>query len=274
MKAHKTILLGLATLALLAMAGCWGKPPAPPRPIVQRSTEGLIQQINDNNRLIRNLRSRVNITVELPGEKHSVSGHLILRKPSDRTQPPRELLLKGSDTLGAASFWMGSNNNGYWYKVDAPGSKNDTESFAPYGQDTEAQAALTLDMLSVLGVYELDVDSENGLWPVLRGYEAPPYYVLSFVEPMADGSLRARKDIWWHRRKQQVDLIELFDEQGHRYLSASLDDHQQFAGANLATKIRIVWHEKKLSLELKLKNVEVNSDRVSDKNFRQPKWAH
>ena len=84
-----------------------------------------------------------------------------------------------------------------------------------------------------------------------------------------------RTDIWWHRRKQQIDLIELFDEKGHRYLSAALDDYQQFDGSQLATKIHIVWHEKKLSLELKLKDVEVNSPRVADKNFRHrpPSWA-
>jgi hypothetical protein len=258
------------------MAGCWGKPPESLRPIVQRSTEGLIQQINKNNRLIRNLRSHVNVSVKLSGEKHSVRGHLILRKSSDRTQPPRDLLLKCSDTLGTVNFQMGSNNTGYWYMLDPPGRKDDTYSFVPYGADSQDQAAITLDLLSVLGVYELDMDKEHTLVPVLRGYDEPPYYVLSFDEPLADGSLRARKDIWWHRRKQRVDLIELFDEQGHRYLSASLYDHQQFSGANLATKIHIVWHEKKLSLELKLKNVEVNSKRVTDKNFKHlpPKWAH
>jgi hypothetical protein len=116
-------------------------------------------------------------------------------------------------------------------------------------------------------MYELSVDMEKGPWPVLRGYEAPPYYVLSFVQRSEAGRLRARKDVWWHRRKQQVDLIELFDEKGHRYLSASLDDYQQFEGATLATKIHIVWHEEKLSLDLKLRDVEVNSHRVSDKNF-------
>ena len=267
MKAHKKLFLGLATLALLVVTGCWDKP-EPPGPIVQRSTDGLIAQINANNRLIPNLWSRVDINVEWPEEKHSVGGHLILRKPGD-------LLLKGSDSWGAVDFQMGSNNKGYWYMLDAPKSKDDAYSFVPYGGDSVGQAEQTLDLLSVLGMYELEVDEENGPWLVLRGYEAPPYYRLSFVERLADGSLRARKDIWWHRRKQQVDLIELFDEQGQRYLSASLDDYQQFKGAKLATKIRIVWQEKKLSLELKLRDVQVDSPKVTDKRFihRPPSWA-
>ncbi len=283
MKAHRSILLGLGTWTLLAVAlamgGCngWGKKPPEPGPIVQRSTEELIKQINANNRLIYNLWSRVDISVELPGEKHSVGGHLILRKPSEYGQPPRDLLLKGSDTLGAVDFQMGSNSKGYWYMLDAPKSKDDAYSFVPYGEDSGAQAERTLDLLSVLGVYELAVDMEDkGSWPVLRGFAAPPYYKLSFDERLADGSLRAKKDVWWHRRKQQVDLIELFDEKGHRYLSASLYDHQQFAGPKLATKIHIVWHEEKLTLELKFRDVEVNSPtKVSDKNFvhRRPSWA-
>lgn len=277
MKPHRSILIGLAAWALLAMIGCsdWNKPPEP-GPMVQRSEDDLINQINANNQAIRNLWSRLNIKVELPGEKHNVSGHLILRKPSDHSQIPRDLLLKGSDTLGAVDFQMGSNREGYWYMLDAPKTKDDTYSFVPYGTtESQTQAALALDLLGVLGVYELEVDRENGPLPVLRGYEAPPYYVLSFVERLTDGSLRVRKDIWWHRRKQQIDLIELFDTQGQRYLSASLDDYQQLENANLATKIHIVWHEKKLSLELKLKDVEVNSTRVSEKNFihRPPNWA-
>ena len=357
---------------VMVMAGCngWGKKPPEHGPIVQRSTQGLLKQINDNSRLIRNFRSRVNIKVELPGEKHSVGGHLILRKPIAHFHPPKDLLLKGSDTIGAVNFQMGSNNNGYWYMLDAPGSKDDTYSFVPYGKDVDTPAARTPDLLRVLGVseltvgrlykdpwllrehtpqpysarscvqlladgslrvlsgvlgmYELAVDMEDpdpwpplleykaqmysalscvqlladgslrvlsgvfglyslavemedpGPWPLLRGYEAPPYYVLSFVERLPNGSLRVRKDIWWHRRKQQIDLIELFDEKGHRYLSAALDDYQQFEGAKLATKIYIVWEEKDLSLELKLRDVQVNSPtKVSDKNFihRPPSWA-
>ena len=162
---------------------------------------------------------------------------------------------------------MGSNNDGYWYMLDAPKTEDDVYSFVPYGLDVETQAERTLDLLSVLGVYELDVDRENGTGLLLCGYEAPPYYKLFFVERLADGSQRIRKVVWWHRRKQHVDLIELFDEKGHRYLSASLHDHQQFGPAKLATRIYIVWDSKKLSLELKLRDVEVNSDRVSDKNF-------
>ena len=105
--------------------------------------------------------------------------------------------------------------------------------------------------------------------------ETPILSLTSFDERLADGSLRARKDVWWHRRKQQVDLIELFDEKGHRYLSAALDDYQLFDGAKLATKIHIVWHEEKLSLELQLRDVEVNSPRVTDKRFvhNKPSWA-
>ncbi len=372
MRTHKNILLGLTTLALLVMGGCkgWNKPPEPQRPIVQRSTDALIKQINDNNRLIRNLWSRVDISVELPGEKHSVGGHLILRKPITHFHPPKDLLLKGSDTIGAVNFQMGSNRDGYWYMLDAPQTKDDTYSFVPYGTtESQTQAAQALDLLSVLGVNELTVGrvykdpwllrkhtsqpysarsctqlladgslrvlsgvlglcelvvdmedpdpwpplrkykaqmysaiscgqlladgslrvlsgvvglyhlaldmEDQGPWPLLRGYEAPPYYIITFFERLADGSFRARKDIWWHRREQQVDLIELFNEQGHRYLSASLDDYQQFERGKLATKIRIVWHDKKLALELKLKDVEVNSTRVGDKNFkhRPPSWA-
>ena len=76
----KTKVLAILALAL-AMAGCkgWGKKPPEPGPIVQRSTEELLEQINANNTLIRKLWSRVDITVELPGEKHSVGGHLILQ---------------------------------------------------------------------------------------------------------------------------------------------------------------------------------------------------
>ncbi len=280
MKADGSILVGVGAWALLvvalAMGGCngWGKQ-EPPGPIVQRSTEKLLDQINTNNKLIGSLWSRVDIKVELPGEKHSVGGHLILRKPSEYGQPPRDLLLKGSDTLGAVDFQMGSNSDGYWYMLDAPKSKDDVYSFVAYGKDSGEQAERALDLLSVLGVYELVVDMENGPWPVLRGYEAPPYYILTFFERLADGSLRAKKDVWWHRRKQYVDCIELFDEEGHRYLAALLDDYQQFGGAKLATRIRIFWHEEKLTLELKLRDVEVDSKRVSDGSFvhRKPDWA-
>ncbi len=258
----------LALLAVvLALSGCNGRGQPDLGPVVQRSTEDLIDQINANNRLIPNLWSRVDITVELPGEKHSVGGHLILRKPDELSAPPRELLLRGRDSLGVAEFQIGSNNDGYWYMLDAPKSKDDVYSFVPYGKDSQAQAERALDLLSVLGVYELSVDMENGPWPVLWGYEAPPYYVLRLLKRGEGGKLRAWKDVWWHRREQQVDLIELFDEKGHRYLSAALDDYQQFGGAKLATKIHIVWHEEKLTLKLKLRDVEVDSKRVSDKNF-------
>ncbi len=257
----------LAVAVALGVGGCNGRDNRDPGPVVVRSTQGLIEQINANNELIPNLWSRVDIRVEWPGEKHSVGGHLILRKPDESSAPPRELLLRGQDSLGVAKFQMGSNSEGYWYELDAPGSKDDVYSFVAYGEDSGEQAELALDLLSVLGVYELLSDMEKGPWPVLRGYEAPPYYVLSFVQLGEGGRLRAWKDVWWHRRKQQVDLIELFDEKGNRYLSASLKDYQQFKGAKLATKIHIVWHEEKLSLDLKLRDVEVDSGRVSDRSF-------
>jgi len=264
----------LAVALALVVGGCNGRDKQDPGPVVVRSTQDLIGQINANNVLIPNLWSRVDISVEWPGEKHGLEGHLILRKPSEYAQPPRDLRLKGGDSIGIVEFDMGSNSKGYWYELDAPGDKDDVYSFVPYGEDSAGQAERALDLLSVLGMYELPSDTEKGPWPVLRGYEAPPYYVLSFVE-VHEGSLKARKDVWWHRRKQQVDLIELFDEKGHRYLSASLKDYQQFGGAKLATKIHIVWHEEKLSLDLKLRDVEVNSTRVTDKSFvhRKPNWA-
>ena len=137
------------------------------------------------------------------------------------------------------------------------------------------QAGQALDVLSVLGVYELPEKLDEPPWPVCRGYDEPAYYVISFVEPTDAGTLRARKDVWWNRRTQHVDLIELFDESGQRYLSAALDDYRRYDGAEVATKIRITWFEQKLVLDLKLKDVEINSPDISDKNFVhiKPRWA-
>ena len=259
----------------LAVAGCNGRTDAHTGPVVQRSMEELIGQINANNALVGDLWSRLDIKVKLPGEKHSVTGHLILRKPSVYGEPARELRLKGADSLGVAEFELGSNSERYWYTLKAPRS-DPVHNSVVHGQDeSSGSAGRALDLLSVLGVYELPADIGKEPWPVMRGYESPPYYVVSFVEQGQAGRLRVRKDVWWHRRKQQVDLIELFDEQGNRYLSAELDDYRRFSGAQVATTIRIVWFDQKLSLELNLRGVEVNSGKVSDKNFvyRKPSWA-
>ncbi|NIA07149.1 MAG: hypothetical protein GWP14_05860, partial [Actinobacteria bacterium] len=242
-------------------------------PAVQRTTPELIAEINANNVLIRNLWSRLDIKVETPDEKHSVSGHLILRKP-EYGQPPKDLLLKGGDSFGAAEFQLGSNSRGYWYTLKTP--RNDpVHEFVAYGQDSAGPASQALDLLSVLGVYELPDKLDQEPWPVCRGYDEPSYYVISFIERTTAGSLRVRRDIWWNRRSQQVDLIELFDEHGQRYLSAALDDYRNFDGPKLATRIRITWFQEKLVLDLKLKDVQVNSAKVTDKNFqyRKPSWA-
>ena len=255
-----------------ALGGCNGHKP-PPGPAVELSTPALLARINKNNGLIDNLWSRLDIKVESPDEKHSVGGHLILRKRQDG-RPAKDLLLRGRDSLGQAEFQLGSNDQGYWYMLRAPGT-DDVYSFVEYG-DPDApvgQAGQALDLLSVLGVYELPDELDQPPWPVCRGYDEPAYYVISFVERTAEGSLRVRKDVWWNRRSQQVDLIELFDEQGQRYLSAALDDYKKIGAAELATRIEIVWFEEKLTLQLKLKDVQINSTRVRDASFRTPDWA-
>ena len=108
------VVLALATVVL---GSCNHK--ADLGPPVERTTPELIKQINNNNSQIRNLWARLDITLQTPDEKHSLDGHLLLRKPEDVTEPPRELLLKGSAGLGAASSEIGSNNSVYWYKRDA-----------------------------------------------------------------------------------------------------------------------------------------------------------
>jgi len=266
-----------AVMGMLAalMVGCDGQKGRPLAPAVELDTASVLERINANNSLIANVWSRVDIAVRTPDEKHSISGHLILRKPAQHDQPPTDLLLKGGDSMGAADFQLGSNSDGYWYILDAPGSDNDVYSFVPYGQKSSGPASQALDVLSVLGVYELPARMDREPWPVCRGYDEPAYYVISFVERLADGSLRAKKDVWWNRRAQRVDLIELFDRQGNRYLSAALDDYRRFGPAEMATKLHIVWFQEKITLDLKLKDVQVNSEKVSDKNFshRKPDWA-
>ena len=269
--------LMIVVLALLQIS-CNGKDPQSFGPVVELDTKAVIERINSNNRQISNLWSRLDITVETPEEKHSVGGYLILRKPAQYGQPPRDLLLRGSDSIGAAEFQLGSNSDGYWYMLDVPGSENDVYSFVPYGQeDSSDQARQALDVLSVLGVYELPDRLDREPWPVSRGYDdEPAYYVISFLERQADQSLRVGKDISWNRRTQRVDLIELFDERGHLYLSADLDDYQKFGAAELATKIHIVWHEQKVILDLTLRGTLVNAkEKVSDRTFmhRKPDWA-
>ena len=69
-------------------------------------------------------------------------------------------------------------------------------------------------------------------------------------------------------------MIELFDEHGQRYLSAALDDYKKVGAAELATSIKIVWFEEKLTLQLKLKDIQINSkDKVTDRSFQTPAWA-
>ena len=264
----------LAMVVVLAFGGCNGHKPSL-GPAVEASTEELIAQINSNNVLICSLWSRLDIKVQTPDEKHNIGGHLILRK-AEYGQPPRDLLLKAADTLGVAGFQLGSNGQGYWYIFDAPKAEDRVYEFVPYGEETAGQASQVLDLLGVLGVYELPDKLDQEPWLVCRGYDDPAYYVISFVERTDSGSLRVRKDIWWNRRSQHVDLIELFDEQGQRYLSAALDDYRNFDGPELATRIRITWFQEKLVLDLKLKDVQVNSPgKVTDNNFvyRKPKWA-
>ncbi len=265
------VVLALATVVL---GSCNHK--ADLGPPVERTTPELIKQINNNNSQIRNLWARLDITLQTPDEKHSLDGHLLLRKPEDVTEPPRELLLKGSAGLGAASSEIGSNNSVYWYKRDAPGDEHDLYNCQAHGDESSGSPGLARDLLSVLGVYELPDDPGCEPWPVLRGYEAPPYYVLSFIDKVVGGAKRVRKDLWWNRRTQKVDLIELFNARGHRYLSAALDEYQDFGGAQIATKLHIVWHEEKSQLDLKLKAVETNNPRkVTDRAFEQhkPAWA-
>ena len=269
-----SVWLAPAMLLALTLCGCPSKPAS--GPAVELATSDLIARINANNASVHNLWSRLDIKVELPGEKYSISGHLILRKPLEKGQPPRDLLLRGSDSLGAAEFQLGSNNQGYWYMLRAPRTEP-VYSFVAYDKSEAqaGQASQALDLLSVLGVYELPDKLDQSPWPVCRGYDEPAYYVISFVERTATGPLRVRKDIWWNRRSQHVDLIELFDERGQRYLSAALDDYRRFDGPELATRIRVTWYEQKLVLDLKLNDVQVNSDKVTDKNFqhRKPDWA-
>ena len=273
MRAARGLLLVSVVVVALITAGCKGTK-RHQGPAVQASMQEIIAQINANNVLIRNLWSRLDIKVQAPDEKHSVGGHLILRKPAEYGQPPKDLLLKGGDSFGAAEFQLGSNNQGYWYTLDTP--RNDpTHEFVAYGDASSGPAGQALDLLSVLGVYELPDKLDQEPWPVCRGYDEPAYYVISFVERTTAGSLRVRKDIWWNRRSQQIDLIELFDAQGQRYLSAALDDYRNFDGPELATKIRITWFQEKLVLDLKLKDVQINTVKVTDKNFtyRKPEWA-
>ena len=271
--AHRLLLVSILVTAL-TIAGCNGKKTelGPP---VEASTDQIIANINANNELIKNLWSRLDIKVQAPGEKHSVGGHLILRKLGADGQPAKDLMLKGGDSFGAAEFQLGSNSQGYWYTLKTP-RDDPAHEFVAYGQDSAGPARQALDLLGVLGVYELPYKLDQEPWPVCRGYDEPAYYVISYVERTDAGSLRVRKDIWWNRRSQQVDLIELFDEQGQRYLSAALDDYHNFNGPELATRIRITWFQEKLVLDLKLKDVQVNSPgKVTDNNFvyRKPEWA-
>lgn len=274
---HLKMKLCLVLAILMAWTLCGCPPKSVSGPAVKMTTPDLIARINDNNALITNLWSRLDIKVETPDEKHSISGHLILRKPAKYGQPPRDLLLKGGDTWGAAEFQLGSNSQEYWYMLKTPRTDPPVYSRVPYdsSDDSAMQASQALDLLSVLGVYELPDKLDQQPWPVCRGYDEPAYYVISFVERTDSGSLRVRKDVWWNRRSQHVDLIELFDEQGQRYLSAALDDYRSFDGPKLATRIRITWFEEKLVLDLKLKDVQVRSPKVTDKNFvhRKPDWA-
>jgi hypothetical protein len=265
------LLLASVVVAALTITGCNGHK-RPLGPAVRASTEELIARINTNNRQIRNLWSRLDIKVRASGEKHSVGGHLILRKV-EYGQPRRDLLLKGGDTWGQAEFQLGSNAQGYWYTLKTP-RDDPVHEFVAYGQDSAGPASQALDLLGVLGVYELPDKLDQEPWPVCRGYDEPAYYVISFIQRTTAGSLRVRKDVWWNRRSQHVDLIELFDESGQRYLSAALDDYRNFNGPELATKIRITWFQEKL--DLKLKDVQVNSPgKVTDNNFvyRKPEWA-
>lgn len=273
MSTARGLILAITAITALAISGCNGKH-VDLGPPVQASTDQIIASINDNNKQIRTLWSRLDIKVQTPDEKHSVGGHLILRKAAPG-QSPTDLLLKGGDSFGAADFQLGSNSQGYWYMLDTPGN-DPVHEYVAYGQDSSDQAGQALDLLSVLGVYELPDKLDQQPWPIVRGYNDPAYYVISYVERTDAGTLRARKDVWWNRRSQRVDRINLFDQRGDVYLSAHLDDYRSFDGPELATRIKITWFEEELTLDLKLKDVIINSpDKVTDKNFvhRKPNWA-
>jgi hypothetical protein len=257
----------LAAAVACIAAGCGAS--ACPKTALSR--EQLVRQYNANSAGVPRLWARVRIDMNLTdadgksvqwgSSLGSPNGLLLLAKDGASQQPG--FLLCGTMPGGNELFRMGASRSESLYYLWYNAGNNRR---AWLGQ-TELAGAPGIDipldptqLLGVLGVTDLPTDFTTLPTVALTFSTSPCAYVLTYVDrqPLT-GQILFRREVylrWSDTEPPRPFLVNIFDNDGRRVMTATLKDYKSVAGAPASTimpsDIQIAWPQRKSSLHLVL----------------------
>ncbi len=236
--------------AVLVAGGCApaSQRAAPEQTLVRGPQEVLVAH-NAWADSIRHLWARADLMFDFPvgegkRERHDVTGHLFLEKPSN--------LFVHGEVLGQDVFTLGANAERFWLWIKP---NVNTVWTGQRGGPGEARLIISPSALAeALGVFRVDLGPK--VQAVFVAY--PEHCVLSVERPVGGKRVPVRR-IWFDAVSLRPRRVDLFDEAGRRTLMAELLKYERVGGTEVCTIYRARFYgDEEVDLVLRLNGVRLD----------------
>jgi hypothetical protein len=176
-------------------------------------------------------------------ERHDVTGHLFLEKPSN--------LFVHGEVLGQDVFTLGAGAERFWLWIKP---NVNTVWTGQRGGPGEARLIISPSALAeALGVFRIDLEPD-----ARADFVAYPEHGVLSVERVAAGRRMPVRRIWFDSVSLRPMRVDLFDEAGRRTLMAELLKYERTGGTEVCTVYRARFYgDEEVDLVLRLKNVSL-----------------
>jgi len=243
------LLSAVLSAAILVAGGCApaSQRAAPDQTLVRGPQEVLVAH-NAWADSIRHVWARADLMLDFPvgegkRERHDVTGHLFLEKPSN--------LFVHGEVLGQDVFTLGASAERFWLWIKP---NVNTVWTGQRGGPGEARLIISPSALAeALGVFRIDLGPK--VQAVFVAY--PEHYVLS-VERAVGGKRVPVRRIWFDAVSLRPRRVDLFDESGRRTLMAELLKYERVGATEVCTIYRARFYgDEEVDLVLRLKDVSL-----------------
>jgi hypothetical protein len=180
---------------------------------------------------------------EFKRERHDVTGHLFLEKPSN--------LFVHGEVLGQDVFTLGASAERFWLWIKP---NVNTVWTGQRGGPGEARLIISPSALAeALGVFRIDLEPDARADFVAY----PEHYVLSVARAVGGKRVPVRR-IWFDSVSLRPRRVDLFDAAGRRTLMAELLKYERVGATEVCTVYRARFYgDEEVDLVLRLKDVSL-----------------
>ncbi|HET6441600.1 MAG TPA: hypothetical protein VFH53_04415 [Phycisphaerae bacterium] len=244
------LLSAILGAAALAAGGCApASQRAAPEQTLVRGPQEVLAAHNAWADSIRHVWARADLMLDFPlgegkRERHDVTGHLFLEKPSN--------LFVHGEVLGQDVFTLGASAERFWLWIKP---NVNTVWTGQRGGPGEARLIISPSALAeALGVFRIDLEPDARADFVAY----PEHYVLSVGRAVGGKRVLVRR-IWFDSVSLRPMRVDLFDATGRRTLRAELLKYERVGAAEVCTVYRARFYgDEEVDLVLRLKGVRLD----------------